>query len=144
MADKLKRFMDSGTSIVDPRLAIEAGRAVASRIKSKRDLKKAQESAARGERANPEANRKAKERYAKSKAAKKAKADAAEKPADIRGHSSTSNRPYSPVVNTGPQAKTPATKPLKPQPRSQTKPKKQTEVPKAIKKRMRREMGAGY
>tara|TARA_B000000565_G_scaffold194369_1_gene148722 strand:+ start:231 stop:665 length:435 start_codon:yes stop_codon:yes gene_type:complete len=144
MADKLKRLMDPTGIGKLGGIGMKIGKAAASRIKSKRDLKKAQESAARGERANPEANRKAKERYAKSKAAKKAKADAAEKPADIRGHSSTSNRPYSPVVNTGPQAKTPATKPLKPQPRSQTKPKKQTEVPKAIKKRMRREMGAGY
>lgn len=142
MADKLKRFVGEMKRGLDPRLGVEAGRAVASRIKSKRDLKKAQESAAKGERANPELNRKAKERYAKHKAAKKAKADAAEKPLPLGP--SPSGKPYSPVVNTGPRAKTPATKPLKPQPRSQTKPKKQTEVPKVVKERMRRKMGAGY
>lgn len=137
MADKLKRFVGDMKRGLDPRLGVEAGRAVASRIKSKRDLKKAQESAAKGERANPELNRKAKERYAKHKAAKKAKADAAEKPAPL------GPAPF-PVVNTGPRAKTPTTKPLKPQPRSQTKPKKQTKVPKEIRERMKRKMGAGY
>ncbi len=121
------------------------GAALAKNVKSKRDLERARERAARGERANPEANRRAKERYAKHKAAKKAKADAAEKPKPLGP--SPSGRPYSPVVNTGPRAKTPATKPVRPTSsatRGRVKrPTGKAEIPDRVKGRMKSKMGYG-